>query len=164
MEEVKPSIDLELLETREKFLTLVNSISEEQYSQSTDNSAWTVGEILFHITLGPRALALEIWLIIHFGRAFQFIMHHFPSRLFNWINARFVRRGGHINRQMLIRSYEVGHAAIRSGLMRAQEEDMRKSVVYPREFVTELAGECSVERLFRYVKGHFEVHSAALRI
>jgi hypothetical protein len=160
---VIPSIELELLETRGKFLALVNSIPEEQYSQSTDNPAWTVGEILFHITLGPRALALEIWLIIHFRRGFEFAMHHFPSRFFNWINARFVRRGRRITRRMLIKSYEAGHAAIRSGLMRARDEDMRKSVVYPVEFVAELSGECSVERLFRYVKGHFEIHSAALR-
>jgi uncharacterized protein involved in tellurium resistance len=36
-------------------------------------------------------------------------------------------------------------------------------VVYPQDFVSELGGEVTVERIFRYVKGHFEVHEAALR-
>jgi len=41
---------------------------------------------------------------------------------------------------------------------------MQKWVVYPAEFVSELAGRVTVERLFRYVKGHFEVHSKQLGI
>ena len=41
---------------------------------------------------------------------------------------------------------------------------MQKSVVHPAEFVAELAGDCSVERLFHYVKEHFEVHAKHLGI
>jgi hypothetical protein len=39
------------------------------------------------------------------------------------------------------------------------EADFQKSVVYPAEFVSELAGEVTVERLFRYVKEHFDIHA-----
>lgn len=148
--------------TRERFRALLDSIPESEYELPTDNPAWTVGDILFHITLGPRALAFEIWMIVHARGFFQFVMAHFPSRLFNRVNAWFGRRS-RVSRQGLLKAYEAGHAIIRSRLRRTREEDFSKSVVYPASFVAEIAGEVTVERLFRYVKGHFEVHEAALR-
>jgi hypothetical protein len=160
---IKQALAQEIQETHNNFLALLDTISEVDYSLPTDNPAWTVGDILFHITLGPRALSFEIWMLVHARGLFQFGMKYFPSRLFNRINAIFARRGAQINRQMLIRSYEAGHVVIRSLLRRTREEDMQKSVVYPAEFVPELAGEVTVERLFRYVKGHFEVHSRQLK-
>jgi hypothetical protein len=39
-----------------------------------------------------------------------------------------------------------------------------KTAVYPLDYVSDLKGEVSVERLFRYVTGHFEEHEAALRL
>ncbi len=160
---LKQILAQELQETRVKFLALLESIPEADYAQPTDNPAWTVGDILYHVTLGPRALSFEIGMIVHVRGLFQLGMKYFPSKLFNRANARFARRGKRINRQMLIKAYEAGHAGIRSRLRRTREGDMQKSVVYPAEFVSELAGEVSVERLFRYVKGHFEVHSKQLK-
>jgi len=163
MEPLKTRLASELRDTQVKFLALLESIPESDYALPTDNPAWTVGDVLYHVTLGPRALSLEIWMIVHMRGLFQVGMKYFPSRLFNNINARFARRGKQINRQVLIKAYEAGHAGIRSRLRRTREADMQKSVVYPAEFVSELAGEVSVERLFRYVKGHFEVHSSQLK-
>jgi hypothetical protein len=160
---LKEILEQEIEETRERYIALVNSIPESDYSLATDNPAWTMGDILYHITLGPHALSLEIWMIVNARGLFQLGMKYFPSRLFNRVNAIFTQRGKRINRQTLIKAYEAGHAGIRSRLRRTREEDMQKSVVYPVEFVSELAGEVSVERLFRYVKGHFEVHSNQLK-
>jgi Mycothiol maleylpyruvate isomerase N-terminal domain len=161
---LKQTLAQELQDTQEKFLALLESIPEADYALPTDNPAWTVGDTLYHVTLGPRALALEIWMIVHARSVFQIGMKYFPSGLFNNINARFARRGKRVNRQMLIKAYQAGHTGIRSRLRRTREADMRKSVVYPAEFVRELAGEVSVERLFRYVKGHYDLHSSALRV
>lgn len=163
MEPLKTKIASEIEETHLEFLALLESIPESDYALPTDNPAWTVGDILYHVTLGPQALSLEIWMIVHMRRLFQVGMKYFPSKLFNNINARFARRGKRINRQVLIKAYEAGHAGIRSRLRRTREADMQKSVVYPADFVSELAGEVSVERLFRYVKGHFDVHSRQLK-
>ncbi len=163
MNTLKTKLASEIRDTHEKFLALLESIPESDYSLPTDNPAWTVGDILYHVTLGPRALSLEIWMIVHMRGLFQVGMKYFPSKLFNRVNAIFARRGKRINRQMLIKAYQAGHAGIRSRLRRTREGDMQKSVVYPAEFVSELAGEVSVERLFGYVKGHFEVHSKQLK-
>lgn len=160
---LKQNLAQELQDTHEKFLVLLESIPESDYALPTDNPAWTVGDILYHVTLGPRALSLEIWMIVHMRGLFQVGIKYFPFKLFNNINARFARRGKRINRQMLIKAYEAGHAGIRSRLRRTREGDMQKSVVYPAEFVSELSGEVTVERLFRYVKGHFEVHKKQLK-
>ena len=149
--------------TREKFLALLDSIPESDYSLPTDNPAWTVGDVLYHITLGPHALSFEIWMIIHARGLFQFGMNIFPTKFFNKVNASFARRGNRINRQMLIKAYEAGHASVRSSLRRTREEQMKLSVVYPADLEAMLAGEVTVERLFHYVKNHFEAHANQIK-
>ena len=158
----KQEIEQELEETYQRFIVLVESIPEADYGLPTNNPAWTVGDILYHITLGPRALALEAWMIVHARVWFQFGMRHFPSGLFNRVNAWFGRQN-RVNRQGLLRAYGKAHTVIRSSLRRMREEDLVKWVVYPDDFVSDLKGEVSVERLFRYVTGHFEEHERALR-
>jgi len=162
LDTLKTNLAGEIRDTHERFLALLELIPESDYSLPTDNPAWTVGDVLYHVTLGPRALSLEIWMIVHMRGLFQVGMKYFPSKFFNRVNAIFARRGKRINRQKLIKAYEAGHAAIRSRLRRTREADFQKSVVYPAEFVSELAGEVTVERLFRYVKDHFEAHKKQL--
>lgn len=161
---IKSSLAVEIEKTREGFLALLESIPESDYPLPTDNPAWTVGDTLYHITLGPRALALEIWMIVHARGLFQFWLGYFPHRLFNRLNARFARKGNRINRQALIKAYEAGHAVIRSRLRRTREEDLQKWVTYPAELEAMLAGKVTVERLFHYVKQHVEAHERQLGI
>lgn len=161
----KKEIEQELDETHRRFIALVESIPEADYTLPTDNPAWTVGDILFHITLGPRALALEIWLTIHTPGLYNFAMRHFPSIFFNRVNAWFGSgRSERVSRQGLLKAYGSAHAVIKSSLRRAREEDLMKTAVYPLDYVSDLKGEVSVERLFRYVTGHFEEHERALKI
>ena len=160
---LKQNLAQELQDTHEKFLALLESIPESDYARPTANPSWTVGDILYHVTLGPRALSLEIWMIAYMRGLFQVGMKYFPSKLFNRANTIFARRGKRINRQMLIKAYAAGHTGIRSRLRRMRDGDFQKSVIYPAEFVSELAGKVTVERLFRYVKEHFEVHSKQLK-
>jgi hypothetical protein len=159
----KQELERELDETHKRFISLVELIPEPDYSLPSNNPAWTVGDILFHITLGPQALALEVWLTLHARGLYQLAMRYFPSRMFNRLNAWFGNRKRRISRQGLLKAYGQAHTAIKSRLRRVREEDLVKSVVYPVDYVSDLAGEVSVERLFRYVKGHFEAHEAELR-
>ncbi|GAB4402178.1 MAG: hypothetical protein OHK003_29440 [Anaerolineales bacterium] len=160
----KQDLEQELDETHRRFIDLVESIPESDYSLPTDNPAWTVGDILFHITLGPRALALEVWMIIHAAGLYNFLMRHFPSRFFNSVNAWFAGgRSKQVSRQGLLEAYGRAHAGIKSRLRRTREEDLVKTAVYPLDYVSDLKGEVSVERLFRYVTGHFEEHERALK-
>lgn len=156
---IKQHVQQEMEQTRVRFLALLNSIPESDYGLPTDNPAWTVGDALYHITLGPRALAFEIWMIIHFRGLFQFGMNIFPTKLFDQVNAQFTKRGDRVSRQSLTEAYGKSHAAIRSRLRRTQEADFSRSATYPADFSSELKGEVTVERLFRHVKEHFEAHA-----
>ena len=150
--------------TQEDYMRLLESIPESDYAGPSSNEAWTVGDLLFHITLGPRAVALEVWMILHARGLFQLAMNLFPSRAFNRVNAWFGRRDARrLTRSGLASRYEKGHAALRSVLRRAREQDLARSVVYPQKFVAELAGEVTVERLVRYAQDHVKVHAGQIR-
>jgi hypothetical protein len=62
--DIRQELEQELDEAHRRFISLVESIPESDYSLPTDNPAWTVGDILFHLTVGPRALALEAWMLV----------------------------------------------------------------------------------------------------
>ena len=149
----------ELEEARRGYHHLLDSVPESIYSHPSDNPAWTIGDVLYHITLGPPALNFEIWMIRHLPGIYPLVMNRVVSNLFNRVNAIFRGRPKRLNRQMLIKSYEKGHAGLVSSLNGMQESEFRRSVMYPAEFVSELAGEVSIERLFHYVKGHFDIHA-----
>jgi hypothetical protein len=153
----------ELEVTHQNFHHLLDSIPEALYVQPSDNPAWTIGDVLYHITIGTIAIRFEIWMIRTAPRLIQFALNDSTSKLINWINAPFARRGQRITRQRLIKAYEAGHAGLISSLKRIREADWEKSVIYPAAFVSELAGIVTVERLFRYVKLHFEVHEGQIR-
>lgn len=160
----KESLLATLERAREKYMQLLDSIPESDYTKPSGNEAWTVGDVLFHITLGPRAMALEAWMILHARGLFQGAMNLMPSRIFNWGNALFARRDVRgLNRMRLARGYEKGHAALRSVVRRAREESLGRSVIYPNEFVAELAGKVTVERLVQYALGHVELHAEQVR-
>ncbi len=149
----------ELEATRQAFHHVLDSVPEALYSHPSANPAWTIGDVLYHITLGPIAIRFEIWVLCHAPWIFAVGLNTLTSRLFNWGNALFARHPKRITRQSLIQAYEAGHAGLLSSLRRARESDFERRVTYPPEFVNELAGEVSVERLFRYIQVHFEVHA-----
>jgi hypothetical protein len=157
---LKDDLLQEIEETRGRFQQLLDSIPESDYPRQSGNSAWTVGNVLYHVTLGPRAIVFEAWMILHARGLYQFGMRHFPSEQFNRINAKFARRDARrLSRAGLAKAYENAHAALRSALMRVREQDFTRSVIYPIDLEPMIAGEVSVERLFRYAKAHFEAHA-----
>ena len=153
----------ELEATRQDFHHLLDSVPEVFYHHPSLNPAWTVGDVLYHIPLGPPALRFEIWMIRHARDLFQLAMNDLTSSIFNRFNAVFARHPKRITRQSLHKAYEAGHAGIMSSLMRTREDEFQKSIRYPESFVTELTGEVTVERLFRYMKGHFEIHAGQIK-
>jgi hypothetical protein len=152
----------ELEAARRGFHHLLDSVPESAYSHPSDNAAWTIGDVLYHITLGPPALQFEIWMIQYLPGVYPLVMNRLVSSIFNQVNAMFTSRPKRINRQMLIQAYEKGHAGLLSSLNRMHDADFQRSVIYPPEFVSDLAGTVSIERLFRYVKGHFDTHEAEI--
>jgi len=155
---LKEGLIREIEETRERFILLVNSIPESDYNLPTANPDWNVGDMLFHITLGPPTLAFETWLIAHVRGFFQFVLDYAPASILERFNGLYARRGKRITPQSLIKAYEEGHARILSRLKRTAESDLAISMIYPAEFVTMLSGVVSLERLFHYVKQHYDDH------
>ncbi len=153
----------ELESTHQNFHHLLDSIPEVLYVHLSDNPAWTIGDVLYHLTIGTVAIRFEIWMIRTAPGLIQFALNDSTSKLINWINAPFARRGQRVTHQRLIKAYEAGHAGLMSSLRQVREEDWEKSVIYPAAFVSELAGIVTVERLFRYVKLHFDVHTGQIR-
>jgi len=153
----------ELETTRQNFHHLLDSVPEALYVHPSDNPAWTIGDVLYHIALGPPAIRVEIWIIRHAPWMFQ-ALNDTTSKIFNWGNALFARQPKRITRQRLLKAYEAGHAGLMSSLRRVREEDWGKSVNYPEVFVSELAGVVTVERLFRYVALHFDLHAKQIEV
>ena len=156
---LKEDLSQEMETTRQNFHHLLDSIPEALYLHPSANPAWKIGDVLNHITIGLPAIRVELWMISHARGLFQFVLNDTTSKLINWLNAPFARRGGRVTRQRLLKAYEAGHAGLMSSLRRVREEDWGKSVVYPAVFVSELAGVVTVERLFRYVTLHYDVHA-----
>ena len=159
---LKEDLAQELEDTRQNFHHLLDSVPEALYLHPSTNPAWTIGDVLYHLTIGLPALRFEIWMIRSTPWMFK-ILNDTTSRIFNWGNALFARQPKRITRQRLSKAYEAGHAGLMSSLRRVREEDFAKLVNYPAAFVSELAGVVTVERLFRYVTLHFEVHEEQIK-
>jgi hypothetical protein len=159
---LKEDLAQELETTRQNFHHLLDSVPEALYLHPSDNPAWTIGDVLYHITLGPPAIRFEIWMICRIPWIFK-ALNDTTSNIFNRGNALFARQPKRITRQRLIKAYEAGHAGLISSLRRVREADWEKSVHYPEVFVSELAGAVTVERLFRYINVHFDVHAGQIQ-
>ena len=156
---LKAELAHELEITRQNFHHLLDSVPEALYAHPSDNPAWTIGDVFYHITLGPPAIRVEIWMMCHVNKLFQLVMNDGTAKVFNWGNALFARQGGRFSKRTLSNAYEKSHARIIRALEHTNENDFQKSIVYPALFVPEIAGEVTVERLFRYVKLHFYIHA-----
>jgi hypothetical protein len=149
----------DLESTRQNFHHLLDSVPEALYVHPSDNPASTIGDVLYHLTVGPIAIRVEIWMIRTVPWLFRIVLNDRTSRLINWVNALLARRPKRITCQILIKAYEAGHAGLISSLKQVRTADFEKSVIYPEAFVSELAGVVTIERLFRYVTLHFDVHA-----
>jgi hypothetical protein len=160
---LKEELMTEIESTRREYHQLVASTPEKFYGHPSANPAWTIGDVLYHITLGPPAIRAEIWMIRYAPWLFSTALNNWTAGIFNRGNALFARHPKRITPKTLIRNYERGHAGLMASLRSMREADFRKSIRYPDSFVTELAGVVSVERLFRYIKLHYELHASQIR-
>lgn len=158
----RQSLREEIEETRLAFHALLNRIPEEAYQQPSGNSAWTVAEVLYHMSLAPRFLPSDVKMIRSQSRIYKLIPVLAPKRLFDWLNVRMTRSGGRrASRQSLARAYDQGHKSTLRALDSISETDLQKRAHYP-DWDPMLAGEITLEDLFHYIRRHFEAHKAQL--
>jgi hypothetical protein len=86
-----------------------------------------------------------------------------PAALFHRLNTFFTRYGSrNLNRDFLAEQYDQAHERALKSLEALQETDFGRSVTYPG-YDPLLSGEVTVERLYRYIKLHFEAHAGQIR-
>jgi hypothetical protein len=155
---VRSEIRVELETTRTSFHELLSSISAEDWSRRSGNLAWTVGEVMYHMTLALRLLPSDVRLIRSLAWAPKL-----PAFLFDWLIAALTRLGARRQTRFTVaEEYEAAHATVLQLLETIQEDEWGRGMDYPA-WDPLLSGYVTLERLFRYPAVHFESHAEQVR-
>ena len=150
---IREVIRQELEETREQFHQLLHAIPAEDFSRPSANPAWTVAEILFHMSVALRFLPEDVILIRRFGW-----LPRPPAFLFHRFNVWFTRRGArNATHRHLAEQYDRAHARTLQALETIQETEWTKGAQYPG-WDPALSGHVTLEDLFHYPAHHFHAH------
>jgi hypothetical protein len=150
----------ELETTRQAFHALLASLMPEDWERPSYNPAWTIGELLWHITsylfVIPQQL---VWLQTH----------TFPdpfSASADELNAGNVQQTREDARRQSITSitkvYEDGHVAALAALASVREHEWPIGVRMPDMGPTFTGEYRTIEALFRYHARHFAEHAAQI--
>jgi hypothetical protein len=157
------SLRNEIEETCVRFHRLLESIPDSAFAKPSDNPAWTIGEVLYHMSIAPRFLIEDVKMINGQRWLYRLIPILIPRSLFDWLNAKLTRLGARrISRQFLADEYDRAHRRTLEALANTSEEDLQKSLEYP-DWDHLLSGMVTMERLFHYVKAHFDSHEEQIR-
>lgn len=157
---IKAELLDEIEETRKRFHQLLDSLPDEAFGQPSSNPAWTIGELLYHMSIAPKMMVADVAIVLKRPFLLTLLPKLFPEWLFHWLNARLTWYGArHLNRQFLANAYDKAHNQILQTLQRLDEADLQKSVHYPN-WDPLLAGNVTLATLFGYIKRHFDSHAA----
>lgn len=148
----------ELEDTRQAYHGLLDSLSDEDWKKASGNPAWTVGQLMVHMTFAPRMLPADVGLIRRGGW-----MPRLPALLFNWSNVLMTRWSARKESVLTVGAlYDAAHQKALAVLDTIQEEEWHLGKEYP-DWDPMLSGYVTLERLFRYLTLHFEVHAEQVR-
>lgn len=162
---MKPEKTLDILqqeieETHQRFHQLLQSIPDSSFDQPSSNPAWTIGELLYHMSVAPRFMVADVAIILKRPFLLKWLPQLFPERLFHWLNARLTRFGArNLDRQFLANEYDQAHQHILQTLHNLDEAALQQRVHYP-DWDPLLAGDVTLAYLFGYIKRHFDSHAA----
>lgn len=160
---IRDELHQEIEDTRDAFQQLLEKVPDEALSRPSHNPAWTIGEVLYHMSLAPSLMVADVSMITSQRKIFEFIPQLIPQALFDWANKVYTRsKGRNLSRQELADAYDQATAKILKTLEAVEDEDFNKSAVYPG-WDPLLCGEVTLVQLFHYVKAHFEVHEEQIR-
>jgi hypothetical protein len=152
----------EIEATRLAFHHLLDSIPEEAFSLPSENPAWTVGQVLYHMSLAPRFMVLDVQMISGQQWIFRLLPRLMPKSLFDWLNERLTRYGARrVSHQFLSEEYDRAHSAVLKVFDSLSETDFGKSLPYPN-WDPLLTGEVTMQSLFGYIKRHYDSHAAQI--
>jgi hypothetical protein len=115
------------------------------------------------MSIAPRFLIEDVKMISGQRWLYRLVPTLIPRSLFDWLNDRLTRFGArHLSRQFLKDEYERAHRRTLEALANTSEADLQKSLEYP-DWDHLLSGTVTMERLFHYVKAHFDSHEEQIR-
>jgi hypothetical protein len=153
----------EIEETQVAFQQLLDSIPEAAFGLPSDNPAWTVGEVLYHMSVAPRFVGLDVKMIVRQNWVYRGVAVVVPRALFDWLNKKLTRFGARkLSREFLALEYDKAHQSALRALDAVSDPDFEKQLYYP-DWDPLLSGEVTLERLFHYVKAHFDSHAGRIR-
>jgi hypothetical protein len=148
----------ELEATREAYHALLDTLSDEDWRKASGNPAWTVGQLMVHMTFAPRMLPADVKLIRRGGW-----MPKLPAFLFNWSNVLMTRWSARKESVHTVGAlYDAAHDNALRVLETIQDEEWSLGREYP-DWDPMLSGYVTLERLFRYLASHFKVHEEQVR-
>lgn len=161
---IRDNLRIEIEETKEAFHQLLESIPDEAFGLPSDNPAWTIGEVLYHMSIAPRMLGTDVKMILNQNWFYRLIPAIIPKRLFDWLNKILTKFGArNLTREFLASEYDKANSATLKALNEVREIDFQKKLNYP-DWDSLLSGEVTLERLFHYNKLHFDVHAVQIRL
>ena len=150
----------EVVETREDFHRLLARVSDDALARPSGNPAWTVGQVLYHMSLAHRLLIADVRLFTGQGWPVRVLAALVPKALFDALMARLTRWGARrVSREFLAREYDRAHERALRALEAVAPEDFARALPYP-DWDPLLSGRVTLERLFHYVRLHFVAHAA----
>jgi hypothetical protein len=157
-EALREEIRTELEATRQAYHALLDSLTEEDWRRPSGNTAWTVGQLMVHMTFAPRMLPADVRMIRGGGW-----MPRLPAFLFNWSNVLMTRWAARKQSLDTVGAvYDAAHQRALDLLDTIQNDEWGLSREYP-EWDPMLSGTVTIERLFRYLSDHFEAHAEQVR-
>lgn len=156
--DLREKIQRELEQTRQEFHQLLSEISEEDLDRPSLNPAWTIREVLYHMSLAPRNLPSDVRLI----RRLKWVPK-FPAGPFNRLNDYMTRRGARgLDKVVLGKTYDQAHSSTLQVLKSVKDEEWQLGADYPN-WDPMLSGYVTLERLFYYITLHFKAHSREIK-
>jgi hypothetical protein len=148
----------ELEATRRAYHDLLSSLSVADWNRRSGNRAWTIGEVLFHMTLALRFLPAAVRLLRGRGWAPKL-----PASLFDWVNVVYTRLGARrLSLQTVGERYDAAHDDVLRLLETIREDEWSLGREYP-DWDPQLSGHVTLETLFRYPAIHFATHAEEIR-
>jgi hypothetical protein len=157
-QDISQQIRTEIEATRQDYHDLLAEISEKDFNKPSLNPEWTIGEMLYHMSLAPRGLPMDVFLIRHLKW-----VPKLPAGPFDRLNIYFTRRGAkNATKKSLAETYDKAHAGTLKALESVRDDEWSLGVEYP-DWDPLLSGFVTLERLFHYIKRHFDSHEKDIR-
>lgn len=156
---ISQQIRTELEATRQDFHNLLVEIPEADFDKPSLNPQWSISEMLYHMSLAPRGLPMDVFLIRHLKW-----VPKLPARPFDRLNIYFTQRGAkNATKKSLAETYDKAHAQTLKALESVKDDEWSLGVEYP-DWDPMLSGFVTLERLFHYIKRHFDSHEKDIRL